>query len=200
MSLEATLMKHQRVICTAVLLLLLATTIPAFAQKGEEEEGGGKPAAAQHEQKAQPKQHAQKAEPKEHAQKAAPKEHAQKAEPNQRAQKTQSQTRAQQSRSNGSQQTRTVASNRGGGGGQYGRISNVNYNAHFGENHSFHMGRPEMVGGYNRFHYGGYWFGFNEGWPMGWEYGDNCYVVFLDGGYYMYDLRHPGLHITLSIF
>jgi len=85
-------------------------------------------------------------------------------------------------------------------GGLYGRISDVSYRSHFGHNHWFHMGRPEMIGGYHRFHYGGYWFGFDQQWPVGWDYNDNCYVEYNDGAYYMYNLRHPGMHITLRIF
>ena len=85
-------------------------------------------------------------------------------------------------------------------GNHYGRIANVSYRAHFGHDHWFHMGRPEMIGGYNRFHYGGYWFGFNEEWPVGWDYNDDCYVEYIDGGYYMYNLRHPGFHLTLRLF
>jgi hypothetical protein len=57
-----------------------------------------------------------------------------------------------------------------------------------------------MIGGYNRFQYGGYWFGYNQEWPDGWGYDDDCYVVYEGGAYYMYNLRHPGIHISLSIF
>jgi hypothetical protein len=62
------------------------------------------------------------------------------------------------------------------------------------------MGRPEMIGGYNRFHYGGYWFGYNQAWPAGWDYNDNCYVEYIDGAYYMSNLRHPGVRLSLNIF
>jgi len=85
-------------------------------------------------------------------------------------------------------------------GNRYGRISGVSYRSHFGHDHWFHMGRPRMIGGYSRFHYGGYWFGYNEGWPVGWDYNDDCYVAYVDGAYYMYNLRHPGMHITLRMF
>jgi hypothetical protein len=57
-----------------------------------------------------------------------------------------------------------------------------------------------MIGGYNRFQYGGYWFGFNEGWPSGWDYNDDFYVEYIDGVYYMFNLRHPGFRLTLNIF
>jgi hypothetical protein len=62
------------------------------------------------------------------------------------------------------------------------------------------MIRPQMIGGYNRFQYGGYWFGFNQGWPVGWSYDDTVYVEYVDGAYYLCDLRFPGAQITLSMF
>ena len=208
-------MKQNRVISTAVLLLLLGAAVPAIAQKGEEEKGGGggKAQPAQHE--AQPQQHAQKAQPQQRAQKAQPQQHAQKAQPQQRAQKAQPQQRAQkaqpqqhaqkaqpqrtqQAKQSGRQQGQTVASN--SGGGHYGRISDTSYRAHFGHEHSFHMIRPQMIGGYNRFQYGGYWFGFNQGWPAGWSYDDTVYVEYIDGAYYLCDLRFPGVQITLNMF
>jgi len=210
-------MKQNRVINTAVLLFLLGAAIPAIAQKGEEEKGGGgaKAQPAQHEaqpqqqraEKAQPQQHAQKAQPQQRAEKAQPQQHAQKAQPQQRAekaqpqqhaQKAQPQQRTQQAKQSGGQQGQTVASN--SGGGHYGRISDSSYRSHFGHGHSFHMIRPQMIGGYNRFQYGGYWFGFNQGWPAGWSYDDTVYVEYLDGAYYLCDLRFPGVQITLNMF
>ena len=213
-------MKQKRVISTAVLFLLLGAAIPAFAQKGEEEKAGGgekaqpaqHQAQPQHEQKAQPQQGAQKAQPQQRAQKAQPEQRAQKAQPQQRAQqalpqqraqKTQPQQRAQQAQPQRAQQAQhqqrpqAVANNRGG---HYGRISDASYRSHFGRGHSFHMGRPQMIEGYNRFQYGGYWFGFNEGWPVGWDYNDDFYVEYIDGVYYMFNLRHPGFRLTLNIF
>jgi outer membrane biosynthesis protein TonB len=220
-------MKQNRVISTAVLFLLLGAAIPAFAQKEEEGKAGGaeKAQPAQHEaqpqqaQKAQPEQRAQKAQPQQRAQKAQPEQRAQKAQPEQRAQKAQPQERAQkaqpeqraqkaqpQERAQKAQpqqraqkaQPRAVASK--SGGGHYGRISDVNYSAHFGRGHSFHVGHPQMIEGYNRFQYGGYWFGFNEGWPAGWDYNDDFYVEYIDGAYYLFNLRHPGFRLTLNIF
>jgi hypothetical protein len=211
-------MKYDRVISTAVLLLLFGTTIPAFAQK-DEEKGGGKPQAAQHEQqpqhaqKAQPQQRAVKAQPQERAEHAQPQQHAQRAQPQQRAEKVQPQQRAEKVQPQGARQSRgqqqqTVAynggnsSNHGNGnnGNHYGRISDASYHSHFGHEHSFHMGHPEMRGGYNRFQYGGYSFGYNQGWPEGWGYNDDFYVEYIDGAYFLSDLRFPGVQITLNIF
>jgi hypothetical protein len=178
-------MKHNRVIATTVLFLLLGATLPAFAQKdkGEKDRGGGNQKQAQHQSQPQHQQQAQRRSQPQHQQQA--------------------QHRQQPQHEQQRQQQRSVAynhSNNGNHGNHYGRISDNHYRAHFGENHSFHMSRPQFYGGYNRFQYGGYSFGFNEGWPAGWGYNDDCYVVFLDGGYYLYNVRHPGFRLTLNIF
>ena len=41
---------------------------------------------------------------------------------------------------------------------------------------------------------------YNQAWPEGWGYDDDVYVEYIDGGYYMINPRHPGLHLTLNIF
>jgi hypothetical protein len=51
-----------------------------------------------------------------------------------------------------------------------------------------------------RFQYGGYSFGFIDPWPSDWGYSDDVYIVYVDGGYYMYDVAHPGIRIAVSIF
>jgi hypothetical protein len=62
------------------------------------------------------------------------------------------------------------------------------------------MGPPRFIDGYNRFQYSGYWFGYNQRWPSGWGYNDDVYVEYVGGAYYMYNPRHPGIHITLNLF
>jgi hypothetical protein len=184
-------MQQNRVISTAVLVLFLGISIPAFAQEEHEKKGGGGGKA----QQAQP-QHTQKAQPQ-RAQQAQP-QHAQKAQP-QRAQQAQPQ-HAQKAQPQRAQQAQRVAQNRGNNGNHYGRIPDDHYRANFGHDHSFHMIRPQMIAGHRRFQYGGYWFGFNQGWPSGWSYDDDVYVEYVGGAYYMYNLRHPGIHITLNLF
>ena len=191
-------MNQNRIVSAAVMFLLLGTTIPAFAQKGKEGEGGGggKGQQAQHQQ--QP-QHAQQAQRQQ--------------QPQQHAQQAQRSQRVQPAQQRGGQQRQSAAYNRGNGnkgnngfhgngnnGNHYGRISDDRYRANFGRGHSFRMGRPRFVSGYNRFQYSGYWFGYNEPWPSGWGYDDDVYVEYIGGGYYMYNRRHPGIHITLSLF
>ena len=212
-------MNQSRVISTAVLFLLLGTAIPAFAQKGEEEKGGGggKAQQAQHQeqtqhaqQKRSSQQHAQQAQ---HQEQSSAPQRAQHQEKSQRAKRrstrrnrsapsrlsAREQSQRAQRRTSGGQ---AAGNNRcaNGGGGHYGRISNASYRDHFGQGHSFHMGHPQMKGGYNRFQYGGYSFGYDQGWPEGWGYNDDLYVVYIDGAYYLCDLRFPGIQLTLDIF
>jgi hypothetical protein len=184
-------MKYNRVISTAVMFLLLGITLSAFAQKGEEEKGGGGGKAQQAQRQAQP-QHAQQ------AQRQSQPQYTQQA---QQSGGRQQQTAAYQGGNNGNHgNANNGFHGEGNNGNHYGRISDVSYRSHFGQGHSFHMGRPQMIEGYNRFQYGGYWFGYNEGWPVGWDYNDDCYVEYIDGAYYMFDVRHPGFRLTLSIF
>ena len=151
----------------------------------------------------------------EHQQKQNKKQRPQKAQKQQKQQqKGQMQARQQQQRGQNKQQqqsaqrvqrpqSRAVASNHGNNGNNgnhYGRIPDNSYRVHFGHDHSFRMVRPQMVDGYNRFQYSGYWFGFNQPWPSGWSYNDNVYVEYVGGGYYLCDPRHPGIQTTLNLF
>jgi hypothetical protein len=79
------------------------------------------------------------------------------------------------------------------------RIPEDRFKASFGAGHDFHMGNPVMVGGYSRFQYSGYWFGFVEPWPVGWYYTDAVYIDYVDGGYYMFDPYYPGARFAISV-
>jgi hypothetical protein len=80
-----------------------------------------------------------------------------------------------------------------------GRIPDARFQSNFGRGHEFHMGNPVMVGGYSRFQYGGFWFGFVEPWPVGWYYTDDVYIDYVDGGYYMFDPYYPGTRFAISV-
>jgi len=77
----------------------------------------------------------------------------------------------------------------------HGRIPDDRFRSSFGREHHF---RVEHVDN-RRFHYGGYWFTFNEGWPVGWVYTDDFYIDFIDGQYYLIDLSHPGVQLLLVV-
>jgi hypothetical protein len=83
--------------------------------------------------------------------------------------------------------------------GQGGRIPDDKFRAHFGRSHTFHPSRPQVVNGQPQFQYGGYSFIMVEAWPVGWAYSDDCYIDYVDGEYFLFDLLHPGVRISLTV-
>ena len=77
----------------------------------------------------------------------------------------------------------------------HGRIPDDRFRSSFGREHHFRVGHFDN----RRFQYGGYWFSFNEGWPVGWAYSDDFYIDFIDGQYYLIDLSHPGVQLLLVV-
>ncbi|MGB9467103.1 MAG: hypothetical protein WBR10_18505 [Candidatus Acidiferrum sp.] len=80
-----------------------------------------------------------------------------------------------------------------------GRIPDDRFRSNFGREHHFRIGNPVLVGGYSRFQYGGFWFGFVQPWPVGWYYTDDVYIDYVDGGYYMYNPYYPGARFSVSV-
>jgi primosomal protein N' len=80
-----------------------------------------------------------------------------------------------------------------------GRIPDDKYRANFGEGHRFRIDEPVMVGGFSRFQYGGFWFGFVQPWPAEWYYTDDVYVVLVDGGYYLCNPYYPDDRVSISV-
>jgi hypothetical protein len=80
-----------------------------------------------------------------------------------------------------------------------GRIPDAQFSANFGQQHTFVINEPVMVGGYSRFQYGGFWFGFVQPWPAEWYYTDDVFVVFTDGGYYLCNPYYPGALVSISV-
>ncbi len=54
------------------------------------------------------------------------------------------------------------------------------------------QGQPGIV-------YGGYSFVFVDVWPAEWSYDDDCYVDYVDGEYFLFDVLHPGVRIALFV-
>jgi outer membrane biosynthesis protein TonB len=79
------------------------------------------------------------------------------------------------------------------------RIPQDRFQANFGQGHNFRMGNPHMVGGYSRFSYGGFNFGFVEPWPVGWYYTDDVYIDYVDGEYFLFDPYYPGARVEISV-
>lgn len=79
------------------------------------------------------------------------------------------------------------------------RIPDDRFRSNFGREHYFRIGSPVMVGGYSRFQYGGFWFGFVQPWPSAWYYTDDVYVDYIDGGYYLMNPEYPSDRISISV-
>jgi hypothetical protein len=80
-----------------------------------------------------------------------------------------------------------------------GRIPDDKFRAKFGRQHTFRVSRPVVVEGQPRFQYNGYWFQFQQAWPSGWSYDDQCYIDYVNDGYYLFDPVHPGISIEVIV-
>jgi DNA mismatch repair ATPase MutL len=94
-----------------------------------------------------------------------------------------------------SQQQSVQQSGRGGGG----RIPDDRFRAHFGREHHFHVGHPQIVEGQPRFEYSGYSFIIVQAWPADWGYDDDVYIIDDGGVYYLCDVAHPGVQLELNV-
>ena len=79
------------------------------------------------------------------------------------------------------------------------RIPDDKFRAHFGREHQFRVSQPVVVEGRPRVQYSGYWFEFVDTWPAGWSYSDDCYIDYVDGEYFMFDLLHPETRIAVVV-
>lgn len=82
--------------------------------------------------------------------------------------------------------------------GKSARIPDDKFRAHFGRSHSF-TAKTIIVSGRPQFQYGGYNFTLVDVWPVGWAYTDNCYIDYIDGEYFLFDLLHPGVRIAIVV-
>jgi len=80
-----------------------------------------------------------------------------------------------------------------------GHIPDDKFRAHFGRQHTVVIHQPKMVNGQPRFQYGGYWFNIVDPWPVGWAYTDDCYIDYVDGEYFLFDLLHPGVRVAIVV-
>jgi len=90
---------------------------------------------------------------------------------------------------------------RGGYGGYY--IPEDRFSLYFGSRHGFRMhGLPTIYMGYPRFSYGGFSFLLVDPWPESWQADwydtDDLYIGY-DNGYYLYDRRHPGMGLAITV-
>lgn len=171
-------MKNAMLIGTGALLLLFGISAPAFAQE-------------QHDPQEQPAKPPE-GRPTDKPQAEQPKTPADKPRP-ENATKPPKDTE----RKPDAQQRPDDAGRAQHAGNQ--RIPDDKFKAHFGREHTFHVGHPTIVEGHPRFQYGGYSFIIAQPWPTGWGYDDDVYVVDVNGMYYLVDVAHPGVQLELQV-
>jgi hypothetical protein len=86
----------------------------------------------------------------------------------------------------------------GNGNGRGGHIPDQQFHAHFGRSHSFRA-QTVIVSGQPQFQYSGYTFELVDAWPADWAYTDDCYIDYIDGEYFLFDLLHPGIRIAVFV-
>jgi len=146
--------------------------------------------------KEEPKQEERKAEPKRQDE-AKPPKHEDMKVPKQDERKQEDSRQDEKNRTQAAQQPEP--GNKHAAGGQSGRIPDEKFHANFGRQHTFVVNRPTIVEGQPRFQYSGYWFAFSDPWPQEWAYTDDCYIDYIDGEYFLFDLVHPGIRIALVV-
>jgi hypothetical protein len=82
--------------------------------------------------------------------------------------------------------------------GKGGHIPDDKFRANFGNGHHFRA-QGVIRQGQTQFQYGGYSFQLVDAWPVGWAYTDDCYIDYVDGEYFLFDLLHPGVRIALIV-
>jgi hypothetical protein len=91
-------------------------------------------------------------------------------------------------------------------GGYHGyRIPHDRYVVYFGREHRFRVNTLPVVvvAGHPRFHFHDCWFTLVDPlpgyWSASWYQTDEVYVEYVHDGYYMYNTRHPGVAIAVSV-
>jgi Ni/Co efflux regulator RcnB len=79
------------------------------------------------------------------------------------------------------------------------RIKEEHFRRRFGREHHFAVRHVTVVEGRPRFAYGGYRFAIVQPWPVGWAYADDVYIDLIDGEYYLFNLRHPGVRVAVEV-
>jgi hypothetical protein len=82
--------------------------------------------------------------------------------------------------------------------GRGGHIPDEQFHSHFGHDHHFRASTV-IVSGQPQFQYGGYSFQLVDAWPAGWAYTDDCYIDFIDGEYFLFDVMHPGIRVAVFV-
>lgn len=183
-------MRTFRFLNLAILSVLVGSAALVYAQEDKQED---KP-ARQEEAKPQPKQ--EEAKPA-HQEEAKPsKQDKQEQDKNEQKEMNQEQSheKAMPARQEHPEQQQAHSQPAGKGG----HIPDDKFRSHFGHGHTF-KAKTVIVSGQPRFQYGGYSFELVDVWPAEWAYTDDCYIDYIDGEYFLFDLLHPGVRIAVFV-
>ena len=187
-------MRSFRFLNLAILSVLVGSAALVYAQDEKPQEE--KP--AQEEAKPQPKQDEAKPARPDEAKPAARPEDAKPSKPEERPdekrQQEQSHDQAMPNRQDHPAQQQAHAQPAGKGG----HIPDDKFRAHFGRSHSF-TAKTVIVSGQPQFQYSGYSFQLVDAWPVGWAYTDECYIDYINGEYFLFDLLHPGVRVAVFV-
>lgn len=180
-----------------VVILSILTGFSALIYAQDEKPQENKPS-----QQEEPKTEKQGAKPstQEQAKPSKDEKKEQKQEQKQQPQgqmKPEGQERPQQGMEHAQPQTQGQAEQAGKPAGK-GHIPDDKFRAHFGRSHTF-AARTVIVQGQPQFQYGGYSFQLVDAWPMGWAYTDECYIDYINGEYFLFDLLHPGVQVAVIV-
>ena len=191
-------MKPVGLISSGVLLLLLGVLAPTYAQQDQHQQDAKPPKQEQQQQQRAPQQQQAKGQQQ---QRAPQQQQANRPSPQQMQQQ---QAAWQGHRARNWQSEHRDWQQRGGYHGY--RIPEDRYRGHFGRDHWFRIySYPVVVvGGYPRFHYGGFWFSIVDPWPEYWSDdwydNDDVYIDYSGDGYYLYNRRYPQDRIAVTVY
>jgi hypothetical protein len=185
-------MKLVRLVSTSVLSLLFGTTALIYAQDQRDEAK-----TPQQETRPEASKPAQN-EPSARQGEAKPAEQSEDKPARGDAKSSSKQEDAKPSRQSGqagqsNQHAQRSADHRGG------RIPDDKFRAQFGRQHTFKINRTTTAQGQGGFQYGGYSFAIIDVWPAEWAYTDDCYIDYVDGEYFLFDLLHPGVGVAIVV-
>jgi hypothetical protein len=159
-------------------------------KKGKQEEPREKP---KQEPDRRPEDHAKPAQQNDHAQQQQQQER-NRSEQKVQQDRAQEQQRAQQTQQH-TDRNNNARENHAENHGNVRRIPEEKYRVNFGREHHFHVQRSND----RRFQYSGFWFTYSDPWPGDWDYNDDVYIEEIDGEYYMFNPRHPGIRILVIV-
>ena len=80
------------------------------------------------------------------------------------------------------------------------RIPDDKFRAHLGRQHTFRVQRTQIINNPQPvIVYGGYSFQLIEAWPAEWAFDDDCYIDYVDGEYFLFDVFHPGIRLAVLV-